>query len=74
MFIKPFILSIVLVAIVMLALSVKLLFDKNAKISAHSCAMDNENTIRDETCMRCGSGTYSNGSVKEKHYILVELK
>lgn len=53
MFIKLLIISVILVAIVMLALGVKLLFDKNAKFSAHSCAMEDESLNEDGVCAAC---------------------
>jgi hypothetical protein len=49
MFFKIFLISIVLVAIVMLALGVKMLFDPKATFEAHSCTLgegdDPENCI-----------------------------
>ncbi len=59
MFIKYLILSVILVAIVMLALGVKLLFDKNAKFSAHSCAMEGDRLNENGTCPKCGMGNSS---------------
>ena len=53
MFIKVLIISVILVAIVILALGVKLLFDKNAKFSAHSCALEDGNLNEDGTCAGC---------------------
>jgi hypothetical protein len=38
MFLKILILSVFLVAFIMLALGVKLFFDKNAEFTGHSCA------------------------------------
>jgi len=42
MIIKTLIVSVILVAIVMLALGIKMLFDKNAKFEVHSCSFINE--------------------------------
>lgn len=54
MLLKTLIISIILVAIVMLALGVKLLFDKNAKFTVHSCALeDDESLDKDLTCSKC---------------------
>ena len=53
MFIKLLIISVILVAIVMLALGVKLLFDKNAKFSAHSCALEDGSLNEDGACAAC---------------------
>ncbi|OFY69785.1 MAG: hypothetical protein A2Y71_10160 [Bacteroidetes bacterium RBG_13_42_15] len=53
MFIKVLIISVVLVAIIMLTLGVKLLFDPNAKFTAHSCALDNGNLDKDGVCFQC---------------------
>ena len=40
MFLKLLIVSVILVAFTMLALGVKLFFDKNAEFTGHSCAGD----------------------------------
>ena len=40
MFLKLLISSVILVGIIMLALSVKLLFDKNAEFTASSCSLN----------------------------------
>lgn len=53
MFIKVLIISVILVAIVMLGLGVKLLFDKNAKFSAHSCALEDGSLKEDGACAAC---------------------
>ena len=42
MILKTIIVTVILVAIVMLALGIKLLFDKNAKFEVHSCSFVNE--------------------------------
>lgn len=51
MFLKIFLISIILVAIVMLALGVKMLFDPKATFEAHSCSMDAEDGT--EGCAAC---------------------
>ena len=48
MIVKTLIAAIVMVAIVMLALGVKLLFDKNAEFTSHSCALDNNTELDKE--------------------------
>lgn len=54
MFLKLLIFSIVLVAIVMLALGVKLFFDKNAEFEMHSCSSDNKSKNSGEPgCSYC---------------------
>ena len=54
MFIKVLIISTVLFAIMMLALGVKMLFDKNAEFTAHTCAAGSENKNDQETgCSMC---------------------
>lgn len=53
MFIKVLIISVILVALVMLGLGVKLLFDKNAKFSAHSCALEDGSLKEDGACATC---------------------
>jgi len=53
MFINVLIISVILVAIVMLGLGVKLLFDKNAKFSAHSCALNDGSLNQDGACSKC---------------------
>jgi hypothetical protein len=54
MFLKLLIVSFILVAFVMLALGVKLLFDKNAEFELHSCAFDdNKNIDKELDCSSC---------------------
>ena len=53
MFLKLLIISVIFVAIVMLGLGVKLLFDKNAKFSAHSCALEDGSLKEDGACAAC---------------------
>lgn len=65
MFLKLLIISVVLVALVMLGLGVKLLFDKNAKFTAHSCALDSESLNQDGICPKCAPGNYVDSHKKE---------
>ena len=54
MFLATLIISIILVAIIMLALGLKMLFDKNAEFTVHSCALeDNDSLNKDLTCSKC---------------------
>ncbi len=42
MIIKTLIVTVILVAIVMLTLGIKMLFDKNAKFEVYSCSFDSD--------------------------------
>ncbi|MFO7790981.1 MAG: hypothetical protein R6V32_10455 [Bacteroidales bacterium] len=54
MFLKLLIVSVILVAFVMLALGVKMLFDKNAEFEMHSCsAGDKKNDSGEPDCSSC---------------------
>ena len=53
MIIKTLIITVVLVAIVMLALGIKMLFNKNAKFTVHSCSLENEGIDSDGACYKC---------------------
>lgn len=53
MFIKLLIISVILVAIIMLALGVKLWFNPNAEFTAHSCALDDGTADAEGTCFKC---------------------
>ncbi len=53
MIIKTLIISIVLVAMVMLAFGVKLLFNKDAEFTAHSCVLDDGTSDKNEVCSKC---------------------
>lgn len=55
MFLKAIITSVILVAIIMLALGVKILFDKNAEFTIHSCSLvDDESPEKGQVCSSCG--------------------
>ncbi len=53
MYFKLLIISAILVAFIMLALGIKLLFDKNARFEAHSCALEDGSLNDDGACSRC---------------------
>jgi hypothetical protein len=53
MVLKTLIISSILVAFVFLALAVKLLFRKDTEITAHSCAIEDEQQDKDEACSIC---------------------
>ena len=53
MFLKLLIISIILVAIVMLALGVKLIFDPNAVFEAHSCSLEEDQGDHSIACTGC---------------------
>jgi hypothetical protein len=54
MIINTIIITIILVAIIMLALGVKLLFNKDAEFTAHSCALDdNKSQDGEPACAKC---------------------
>ena len=53
MFVKLLIVSLVLVAVVVLALGVKLWFDPNAEFTSHSCALDSGELDENGACSKC---------------------
>ena len=53
MFINTLIISVILIAIIMLLLGVKLLFNKDAEFTAHSCAFDDSTSDKNEACSKC---------------------
>jgi len=53
MIFKTLIITLILVAIIMLALSVKLLFDKKAEFTIHSCKLEKRNAEIDGACSHC---------------------
>ena len=54
MFIKLLIISIILVAIVMLALGIKMWFNPNVEFTSHSCALDSEDDKESlDGCAKC---------------------
>ena len=50
---KLLLLSIILVAFVMVALSVKLFFDKDAEFTTHSCGGENKDSNDADGCTSC---------------------
>ncbi len=62
MFLKIFIMSVILFAIIMLALGVKLFFDKNAEFTGHSCAGENKDL---GSCAGCGIKELANCTENE---------
>ncbi|GET25819.1 hypothetical protein [Prolixibacter sp. NT017] len=54
MFVKTLVITIFLVAIVLLALGVKLMFSRDAEFTVHSCAFqDDEGATEDGSCSQC---------------------
>ncbi len=53
MIIKTIIISVILVAFVILALGIKMLFDKNAKFTVHGCSLEDGNIDDDLSCYKC---------------------
>lgn len=54
MVVKTLIIAVILVTIVMLALGIKLLFDKNASFTVHSCGLDDADNLNKEgACLQC---------------------
>jgi len=66
MFLKIFIVTFILVAFTMLALGVKLLFDKDATFTHHSCALDNGNSDTSSGCTSCGIKEIAHCPEKDK--------
>jgi hypothetical protein len=50
---KVIIISLILVAFVVLALGIKMLFDPKAEFTVHSCALDNGDLDEDGACLKC---------------------
>ena len=53
MFFKLLILSVILVALIMLALGIKMLFNPKAEFSGHACAFDSGEKEIDIGCVKC---------------------
>ncbi len=53
MLLKLFIISLILMAFIMLALGVKLLFDPNAEFSSHSCSIEDRDNDEYGACAKC---------------------
>lgn len=65
MFLKILILSIILVAFTILALGVKLLFNKEPSLSEHACAVEDGELNKLGGCAACDIQELTNCSVKE---------
>ena len=66
MFLKILILSVILVAFTMLALGVKLLFNKEPSLSEHACAAEDGELNKLGGCAVCEIQELANCSEKEK--------
>ena len=66
MFLKILILSIILVAFTMLALSVKLLFNREATFNEHACAAEDGELNKIGGCAACEIQELANCSEKDK--------
>jgi hypothetical protein len=53
MLLKTIIISIILVAFIMLALGIKLLFNRDAEFTVHSCALEEDGFDKDGACSLC---------------------
>ena len=53
MFLKILIISVILVGIVLLAMAVRLLFNRNAEFPAHSCALEDGDMDDTGACYIC---------------------
>ncbi|NOY36020.1 MAG: hypothetical protein GXO83_00415 [Chlorobi bacterium] len=53
MFIKLFLLSLVLTALIMVTLGIKLLFDRKAEFTVHSCSTGAGDTNGTDGCHSC---------------------
>ncbi|MFV0267013.1 MAG: hypothetical protein ACK5HT_07750 [Draconibacterium sp.] len=65
MYLKILIVTIILVAIMTLALGVKLLFNKDASFTGHACSFDESNLDQDGSCAGCGIQNITNCPEKE---------
>jgi len=69
MFLKLFIISVILVAIIMLALGVKMLFDPKAEFLTHSCALEDGKRDDYGVCTKCQIKDLANCPEKSKDKI-----
>ncbi|RIJ49741.1 hypothetical protein D1614_03095 [Maribellus luteus] len=65
MYLKILIVTIILVAIMTLALGVKLLFNKDASFTGHACSFDESKLDQDGSCAGCGIQDITNCPEKE---------
>jgi len=63
---KTLIVAILLVGFVILALDIKLLFDRNATFTHHSCALDEGDSDSNLGCSNCEIKEDANCEIKEK--------
>jgi hypothetical protein len=66
MFLKALIITVILVAIVMLALGVKLLFNKDAEFTSHSCVLEDGNLDEEGACYKFQLKDLANCPEKEE--------
>lgn len=69
MFIRLFIVSLILVAIIFLALGVKLWFDPKSEFTVHSCALEDGSLDENGACAKCQIKDLVNCPEKEKQGI-----
>jgi hypothetical protein len=65
MFLKTLIVSVILVAFVMLALGVKMLFNKGASFTGHFCSLEEGKLNEANGCADCGIQDITNCPEKE---------
>ncbi len=53
MLIKTIFISVIIVAIIMLALGIKMLFNSNAEFFVHSCALEDGSFNKEGACSKC---------------------
>ena len=53
MILNTIIITVILVAFVMMALGIKMLFDKNAEFNIHSCFLEHGDINDERTCYQC---------------------
>jgi hypothetical protein len=66
MLLKVFILSVILVAFTILALGVKLLFNRKATFTKHACAMKEDDLNNEGVCAACDIKELANCTEDEK--------
>lgn len=65
MFLKMFFLSLALTALIMITLGIKLLFDKKAEFTVHSCSTGTDGTNGTGSCHSCQLTDLANCSEKK---------
>ncbi len=53
MFINILITTVIILAIILIALGIKMWFDPDAEFTGHSCALESGHTDNDGTCYKC---------------------